>query len=73
MIPMQFVNAVREMRRLQKDYQKTGNMRVRGQMAEQEKQVDWLIDLCDAENERVKPKQQSLQLDFDDTVNPQQI
>ena len=70
MIPMQFVNAVREMRRLQKDYQKTGNMRVRGLMAEQEKQVDWFIDLCDAESERVKPKQQSLQLDFDDTVAP---
>lgn len=68
MIPMQFINAVREMRRLQKDYQKTGNMRVRGLMAEQEKQVDWLIDLCDAESERIKPKQQSLQLDFDDTV-----
>lgn len=70
MILMQFVNAVREMRRLQKDYQKTGNMRVRGLMAEQEKQVDWLIDLCDAESERIKPKQQSLQLDFDDTVEP---
>lgn len=70
MIPKQFVNAVREMRRLQKDYQKTGNMRVRGLMVEQEKQVDWLIDLCDAENERIKPKQQSLQLDFDDTVAP---
>ena len=70
MIPMQFVNAVREMRRLQKDYQKTGNMRLRGLMAEQEKQVDWFIDLCDAESERVKPKQQSLQLDFDDTVAP---
>lgn len=67
---MQFVNAVREMRRLQKDYQKTGNMRVRGLMAEQEKQVDWLMDLCDAESERIKPKQQSLQLDFDDTVEP---
>lgn len=70
MIPMQFVNAVREMRRLQKYYQITGNMRVRGLMVEQEKQVDWLIDLCDAESERIKPKQQSLQLDFDDTVEP---
>lgn len=67
MIPMQFVNAVREMRRLQKDYQKTGNMRVRALMVQKETEVDWLIDLCDAENERIKPKQQPLPLLFDDT------
>lgn len=69
MIPMQFVNAVREMRRLQKDYQKTGNMRVRGLMVQKENEVDWLIDLCDSEYERIKAKQQSLPLQFDDTEN----
>lgn len=69
MIPMQFVNAVKEMRRLQKDYQKTGNMRVRALMVQKESEVDWLIDLCDTEYERIKPKQQSLPLQFDDTEN----
>lgn len=69
MIPMQFVNAVREMRRLQKDYQKTGNMRLRYLMSQKEKEVDWLIDLCDAELERIKPKQQTLSLQFNDTEN----
>lgn len=69
MIPMQFVNAVKEMRRLQKDYQKTGNMRVRYLMSMKEKEVDWLVDLCDAEYERIMPKQQSLPLQFDDTEN----
>lgn len=69
MIPMQFVNAVREMRRLQKEYQKTGNMRVRGLMLEKEKDVDWLIDLVDAEYERIKPKQMELPGLFNDTVD----
>lgn len=69
MIPMQFVNAVKEMRRLQKDYQKTGNMRVRYLMTQKENEVDWLISLCDAESERIRPKQQTLPLQFDGTEN----
>lgn len=68
---MQFINAVKDMRRLQKDYHQSGNMRVRGLMVEQEKLVDWLINLLDAERERIQPKQQSLSLDFDDGTKEQ--
>lgn len=68
MTERQFIKLVKEMRRLQADYQKTGNMKLRGQIPNLENQVDAAIILFEMQWEKEQPKQMELPNLFPETT-----
>lgn len=60
MTEYQFVQLVREMRRLQVDYKRTGNMKLWSSIGQKEAQVDAAIIRYEIEQEKRLPVQQTL-------------
>lgn len=61
----EFIRLVKEMRRVQSDYNKTGNMKLRGMMPKLEKRVDAAIIDFEMRWEKEQPKQMTLTELFD--------
>lgn len=66
MTEYQFVQLVKEMRRLQADYKRTGNMKLWSMIGQKENLVDAAIIRYEIDQEKKQPVQQTLSDLFDD-------
>lgn len=65
----QLIEVVREYRRLQKEFDKTSNMRTRSEIARLGRRIDAMIDAHDSYAQLTQPKQQELPWPAED-INP---
>lgn len=65
----ELIQVVREYRRLQKEFEKTSNMRTRSEIARLGKRIDAMIDAHESYAQLTQPKQQELPWP-DEDINP---
>lgn len=65
----ELIPVVREYRRLQTEFEKTSNMRIRSEMTRLGKRIDAMLDAHDSYVQLTQPKQQELPWP-DEDINP---